>query len=271
MAVAPPRVVELRAGERTTCLRADDDRAWCVGAQPLPSTTADRLAVVSDAEVCVERSQQVKCFRDAREQPREPTPFVERSAGAGVPCGRTAGGEVWCGVDARATASRALRPVPLPADAAQVVGDGQRTCARLVDGQLVCWAPYDAMTGVPRTWVQADGVEALAASWTQSCWSGPGGAVQCWGESGSPRGIVGAPPADAIAVGAQISCVRSASEAWCWTGEAPAGRVPLRGGAVAVTVGSAHGCALLTDAGVQCWGDDSHGQRTGAEAPVGVR
>lgn len=37
-------------------------------------------------------------------------------------------------------------------------------------------------------------------------------------------------------------------------------RVALRGEVVAVTLGERHGCALLADGGVQCWGDNSLGQ-----------
>ncbi len=114
------------------------------------------------------------------------------------------------------------------------------------------------------------------------------GGVDCWGEGSAgrlgtgdtsdalvPTPVVGISDAIDLDVGGNCGCVVHADgRVSCW-GEPTSGRTGDRGpspdntvptalvdvaGAVAVSMGTSHGCAVLGDGRVRCWGDDRNGE-----------
>ena len=51
--------------------------------------------------------------------------------------------------------------------------------------------------------------------------------------------------------------VTAEGEVWCWAGVGAPAIVPGLSGARAVSVGPRHGCAILLDDGIRCWGDNN--------------
>jgi alpha-tubulin suppressor-like RCC1 family protein len=112
----------------------------------------------------------------------------------------------------------------------QCAGDwayGQRGAGLIAAGAM----PNDVMG-------MTSGVEDIAAGWDFTCALQTSGTVACWGadnNGGLGDGKFG--PVDAYPT-----------------------PIPLDGGAVALTAGGTHACALLTDGRVQCWGSNADGQ-----------
>lgn len=125
-----------------------------------------------------------------------------------------------------------------------------------------------------------DGAVEIAAGVATFCGRTPT-EVLCWGVGfGATAAPVALPgPAQALGVGRTrydpFACAVVAGEVWCWgRGQngvlgpgAPIGpdavpprAVPGTEGAVAVSAGAAHVCALLGDGSVRCWGLGSEGQ-----------
>ena len=162
-----------------------------------------------------------------------------------------------------------------------------------------CAVPVDVI-GLPA------GVNALSTGDGPTCAVTSAGAW-CWGIENTgnaashattpslvPQNDAGLPSnIRAISAGAFDSCaLTSDAGVWCWGdnqyGElgngAPEGGgmtvpVPVSGlpaGIVAVAVGGAHACALTSDAGVWCWGDNQFGELgnnttvANSSSPVGV-
>jgi alpha-tubulin suppressor-like RCC1 family protein len=151
------------------------------------------------------------------------------------------------------TASRASSvsgvPVTLPAPgtALSVTTGDNSTCALLTDGQVTCWGRILEQTGseVLAPAVVAlpspERASAISASGSHVCAVLTDGKVTCWGEDfgnelgngvGMTRSLVPQPPV----------------------------ALPGPGTATQVASGGSHTCALLTNGGVSCWGDDYGGQ-----------
>jgi alpha-tubulin suppressor-like RCC1 family protein len=154
------------------------------------------------------------------------------------------------------------------------------------------------------------GVTALAGSYSHAC-AVVGGAAKCWGINynsqlgdltvsqftfeNAPRGVTGLGPSTTIslATGADHSCALTTSggvKCWGYTiygavgdgtsnaavwQDAPVDVIGLASGALAITAGQYHTCALTTGGGVKCWGNNSQGQigdgtNTQRDAPVDV-
>lgn len=135
---------------------------------------------------------------------------------------------------------------------ADIAAGTGHTCAALDDGTVACWG--DNSSGqlgdgtktpslVPSPVVTSassrhrlDAVVSVASGELGSCALRANGDVYCWGAASLLGTNAIAPSTTAV-------------------------RVPITG-AVAVTVGDGHACALLGNAShsVTCWGDNSHGQ-----------
>ncbi len=148
--------------------------------------------------------------------------------------------------------------------AVAVAAGGYHTCALLDDGTVKCWgANYSGAVGVGSTNSQFSSPQgplnfgagrtatAIASGATHSCALLDDGTVKCWGS-----GIV-------LGLGTNTSVT------------APAGPVNLGAGrtAVRLTGGGGTYCALLDDATVRCWGDNSAGQggQESADVYIGDR
>jgi alpha-tubulin suppressor-like RCC1 family protein len=147
------------------------------------------------------------------------------------------------------------------------------------------------------------GVTAIAAGWFHVCAISVDGSVKCWGsndhgqlgdgtsnDSETPVAVGNVSGAIAITAGAQHTCVvLSDGTAQCWgdntSGELGLGytttdwrspvAVPGLSGAVSITAGVFHTCALLSGGEIRCWGGDNlEGERgnpvMGKSTPVPV-
>ncbi|MBI2892141.1 MAG: hypothetical protein HYY06_01215 [Deltaproteobacteria bacterium] len=162
------------------------------------------------------------------------------------------------------------------------------TCARLGDGQVVCWGASSSPPlsyWVP-TAVGIDDAVSVAAGGDHVCAARSSGSVACWGNSpalglgdgsdrSEPTEIPGLEDVVEVASGAMHSCARHADgTVSCWGSgdlwnEDPSS-IGVRGptpadvegiaGAVAITAGTVHTCALVEDGGVLCWGANGAGQ-----------
>src|SRR5262249_61477224 len=141
-----------------------------------------------------------------------------------------------------------------------VAGGGSHTCALVVGGAVYCWGSgYEGQLGqgafVPSTTpVQAAGIStaiAIRAGWTHSCALLQDGSVWCWGSNVTGQLGDGTTQNSAVPVRVQgISTATNVTASW-WH----------------------HTCALLADASVRCWGENTWGQlgdgtTTSASAPV---
>jgi alpha-tubulin suppressor-like RCC1 family protein len=168
------------------------------------------------------------------------------------------------------------------------------TCAVASAGALWCWGSNgngqlgDGTTTNRLTPVVVSGIEgatAIAAAPSHTCAVASGGAVWCWGWNGSgqlgdgtttdalaPVAVkyLGSGVATVTAGGAHTCAVTSAGAVWCW-GSGTAGQLGdgnrtnaltpvsvsgLLSGAVAVTAGGSHTCALTSAGAVWCWGEN---------------
>ncbi len=186
------------------------------------------------------------------DQPVRPTLI---SAGDGmITCRVTSSGGVECwganiGGDGTIGGTRYLpAPVLGLSDVVEVSAGGSHACARTSSGELYCWGHNHRGQIGP----EAAEKEAL------------------------PFRVPGLGPVVSISAGADTTCaVLRDGTVWCWGqsdsgqvgdgsyGFAPDGRsprvkprtrVPGIRNAVSVSVGSAQGCALLSDSTVRCWG-----------------
>ena len=134
---------------------------------------------------------------------------------------------------------------------------GSHTCSLLVDRTVRCWGadnlgqlgngPATTTNQVtPVTVSGLTGVTALSAGTQHSCAIVAGGAVRCWGDNS--KGQLGTGPAGAV------------------MSDVP---VPVLGlsGAIAISAGGDHTCAVTVDGAAWCWGDNADGEV--GLAPVG--
>lgn len=137
-----------------------------------------------------------------------------------------------------------------------VVAGWRHTCALTTGGGVKCWGDNwagpvgDGSNGARGMFYRltpvdvvglTSGVQAVAAGGDHTCALMADGGVKCWG--GNYYGQLGN--------GARITS---------WEQLAPVAVAGLTSGVRAVAGGGAHTCALTTGGGVQCWGDNEHGQ-----------
>jgi alpha-tubulin suppressor-like RCC1 family protein len=165
------------------------------------------------------------------------------------------------------------------------------TCGLTTGGGVVCWG--DGLLG-NGTWSTqttpvavaglTSGVRALSAAFDHTCALMEDGTVRCWGSNWhgplgdgttetryTPVTVPGLHDAIAISAGSHHTCaVTAGGSVQCWGSNsdgqlgdgtttdrlAPVSVVGLPSPAQSVAAGSAHTCALMTNGGVQCWGDN---------------
>lgn len=188
-------------------------------------------------------------------------PVTQVSAGTDHACAVTAAGNVFCwGANdvgqlgnGQTAASFTPSRVALPVAATAVACGGSHSCA-LADGGLYCWGenPWGELgngtntaspTPVPVTGLSS-GVLSVAAALNVTCAVLTGGDLQCWGAD--PDGLLGDGNGAVVAAGLDPSAI-------------PAQVTRLTSGVAQVSIGSTHGCALTTDGGVLCWGQNFFG------------
>ena len=200
------------------------------------------------------------------------------------------------------------------AQSIQITAGGVHTCAHLRGKETKCWGSNGSgqlgnnstldsslpvsVSGLPST------LAVIKAGGNHTCAITIAGAVKCWGSnSGGELGIVPSTnsptPVDvptldsgvvAVALGAHHTCALSSTGGVkCWgynnygqlgnnsTTDAatPTDVTGITSGAIAISAGPWHTCAVVTGGGVKCWGDNFHGQLgndsfAGSTVPVGV-
>ncbi len=195
--------------------------------------------------------------------------------------------------DGPSCATPAFPTVRLGGAVDQVVAANDRTCVRLVNGQVKCWGRNDygqlgdgtsAQRRTPDSAEELRGAIDLALGGLHGCALFSNGSVKCWGnnEQGQVGGGSAAPvlrPVEVaglenvvqIAAGYRHSCaVLVGGVVKCWGynkyGQLGDGSLEDRrhpvvvadlAGAVEVSAGGLHTCARLEDGTVKCWGNNS--------------
>ena len=258
-------VVEVDAGNAHTCARLGDGAVKCWGSQfggllgngetslistspvnvtSLDGTEASRSATVisvGDSHTCaVLEDQTVKCW------------------------GRGTSGRLGDG----ATEDRST-PVSVAGltGVVEVAAGGAHSCARLSSGAVQCWgsrtrlgdnATSDRSTAGPVTGIDgaSDDASAIAISsgGSGSCALMADQTVRCWGlggRNGDGSTENALTPSKVLSSGSNQDSDPPLSDA------------------VAVSVGASHGCALVNDGEIFCWGVGSSGQLGNGEVRVG--
>ncbi len=171
--------------------------------------------------------------------------------GGGVQCwGRNQKGQLGNGTLANSLA--AVQVTGLASGVAAVAAGGDKTCALLVDGTVKCWGDG---TMVPAAVSGLSGVSAIEVggmlSYSHACAVVSDGTVKCWGDNAFGQ----------LGNGTTIDS------------PTPVSPIGLPGGAIGVSAGGWHSCALLGDGSARCWGFNDNGQlgngtNTNSSTPV---
>jgi alpha-tubulin suppressor-like RCC1 family protein len=269
-------IVEVAAGGRHTCAHRSSGRVLCwgsnYGGQLGDGTTEDRLAPTTVVDLSDAVQIQAGLYHTC----------ARRRDGSVVCWGDNTLGQIGDGtcsnrsVGCPAGADR-LRPTPVAglADAVEIAVGVVHTCARRGDGHVFCWGSNDA--GAIGDGTCSSRVGPVSAFGPQPACSG----TDRW----SPTEVMGLTDAVEITAGGAHTCARRASgEVLCWGGNLPGGisrafplgsggavgdgtttnrlvPTPVLGltGAVQLTTGATHSCALRAGGDVACWGGNFYG------------
>lgn len=184
---------------------------------------------------------------------------VEFSGGFQFTCARSGSGVVRCWggndsgqlglgtIDAGANAAQA--PVTLGAAAISLAAGASHACAVLQGGAVKCWGdngggqlgPAGTLGTSAGTPIEVTGLPVaaskVAAGQAHSCALLVDGRVACWGDNGGEQ------------LGVDFNTVNSPTPLL----------IPTISTATDLSSGPFHGCALLQDGGVRCWGDNFYG------------
>jgi alpha-tubulin suppressor-like RCC1 family protein len=159
------------------------------------------------------------------------------AAGPGALCSLGADGSVLCG----APSNTGVYVGPFPDAVAEVAAGGQLVmCARLESGEVDCTT---LNSGPPSKLAGVSGATDLSLGDSHGCAVLAGGSVWCWGDNTS--GELGSGTTSSTG-GTLANPIATA--------------VTGLTGATAVSAGSGHTCARLSNGEVWCWGDNSKGQ-----------
>jgi alpha-tubulin suppressor-like RCC1 family protein len=152
--------------------------------------------------------------------------------------------------------------VAVPNAAAVVAGD-THTCALTKGGRVLCFGGNAAgqlgdgtTKGSPAPVEVMTGASAVSTTVDHSCAADLQGAVWCWGSNGTDKNSDGVPETTTGKLGQPLSVKNRLKPH----------RVAGITGAVAVTTGDDHTCALTSAGAIQCWGGNADGQLGSASA-----
>jgi alpha-tubulin suppressor-like RCC1 family protein len=230
-------VRQIRGGIPTCALRTDG-KVECAGRPRFRSMGEDRAAPGGKPVV-------VEGLED----------MIGVAAGSGFSCALQRGGDVFCwGMDDHGQLGDGGgedKEGPVGVDgierAVEIVAGGDSACARLARGGVRCWGRALAPSGLG----------ARAPEWT------------------IPEPIEGTEDATQIALGDRVACaLMKSGEVRCWGDPSYDGQlgdgigvarptearpVACIRGAIGVSVGDNHSCALLGDGTARCWGSGRYG------------
>jgi RHS repeat-associated protein len=235
-------VSAISAGEIHTCARTTNGGVKCWGGngngQVGDGTNTQRLTPVDVSGIT--------------------SGVVAISVGNYHSCARTTNGGMKCwgnnGVGQLGDGSTMQRTTPVDvsgfASGLNVMAPGlSHTCALTTSGRVKCWGENNTFgrlgdgTTVQRTTpVDVSGItngsSPIDGGGFHTCALVSGGGVKCWGSNGSGQ------------LGDGTTLQRTG----------PTDVSGLTSGAIAVSAGYSHTCALTTNGGVKCWGNNAYGQ-----------
>jgi alpha-tubulin suppressor-like RCC1 family protein len=178
-------------------------------------------------------------------------------------------------------------PQPIPALQGGfnlTVGEAH-ACAQAMSREVLCWGDDTfgqlggGDGGTMLDPVVVPGLSqmiSLAAGKTHTC-AIVNGTVRCWGrfdssgstpyDSAQPAAVAVPGFPSALGSGDGVTCVAGSLGVTCF-GKGSPSMTTYALSASEVCVGSGYACALATDAGVSCWGDNAHGQLGNPDAGV---
>jgi alpha-tubulin suppressor-like RCC1 family protein len=226
--------------------------------------------------------------------------------GGGVKCwGENGGGQLGDGTTTGRSVPGDV--TGLASGVAGISAGDRHTCVLTTGGGVKCWGKNDVgQLGDGTTTDRftpgdvpglTSGIVAIAAGWKHTCAITTGGGAKCWGDNvGDQLGIGSAintyTPLDvtgltsgvaAISAGQLHTCaVTTSGGVKCWgfniwgqlgdgtfgTRRTPTDVSGLTSGATGITAGQSHGCAIVTQGRVMCWGQGFAGQLGNGAIPV---
>jgi alpha-tubulin suppressor-like RCC1 family protein len=173
-------------------------------------------------------------------------------------CAVSGGGGLWCwgkNFDQAGTGQpyQSATRLPGPARTVTISGGGAHLCALVTGGTVECWGLDDvgqtgrdslAFASSPAAVPGLQGVTSLASGYLHNCALKSDTTIDCWGSN--EFGQLGN---SAIETGPPTTTHPSYSAA----------PVPVTGltGALGLAVARGHGCAIVAEGKVQCWGDNT--------------
>jgi len=171
------------------------------------------------------------------------------TAGGSNACALGADGGVTCwGADYGAHPTRV--PMPGSKSAVNLASGGAGQCAVLYDESVVCWRSKANATSAPAPSVVDVGgpVQTVHVGGDHSCVVLADGGVKCWGSNGSGE------------LGNGSSEVRLRSDPAAMGNALPRVNLGTNRTARTIALGQGFSCALLDNAAVKCWGENSNGR-----------
>jgi len=261
------RVVEITTSETHACARHEGGTVSCWG-----SNTLGQLGRVGGSSAPLPVSGIAAA--------------THIGVGRGFSCASTPSGVFCWGDDAqgqlgdRGVLGSSPRPVRLemPADVASFALGSLHGCAVTTKGEMWCWgsnalgrlASPEGGLWPPRKVSPLGWVTAASSNVKRTCAARIDGGLSCWGDADSaafPNETRNAVEVGSVALGGEMDCIRSlGGKVTCGSivngdfGAPTFSGSPRLESAASVSAGAKHGCAVLFDGAVECFGDNALGQ-----------